>query len=139
MLGRPGTEYPTSARTLDIFAGGRPDSFTVSSNMRTLSVNLRGTGGVKQLRVVTLAGQTTRVRSSFDADVEDWVVVGDDQPLQHVTSGGNPGGFVSAVDTTEGAFAFHQGCGVTEFCPANVVGELPFQGDHSAAYGGTLQ
>ncbi len=65
--------------------------------------------------------------STFDNNAEDWTVIGDvvGTPTYH-TSGGNPGGYVSATDQTDGETWFWS-------APAK------FLGNKSAAYGGVLR
>jgi hypothetical protein len=64
--------------------------------------------------------------SMFNSDTQGWTVVGDEVgPVTWVSSGGNPGGYVSVTDSVVG--------GVMYF-----VAPDPYFGDHSGAYGTAL-
>jgi hypothetical protein len=73
----------------------------------------------------TAAAQADIV-STFNADTEGWTVVGDEAgPVTWVSSGGNPGGYVSVMDSVVG--------GVMYF-----VAPDAYFGNHSGAYGTAL-
>jgi laminin B (domain IV)/PEP-CTERM motif-containing protein len=64
--------------------------------------------------------------STFNTDTQGWTVVGDEVgPVTWVSSGGNPGGYVSVTDSVVG--------GVMYF-----VAPDAYFGDHSGAYGTAL-
>jgi len=66
------------------------------------------------------------VVSAFNADTQGWTVVGDEVgPVTWVSSGGNPGGYVSVTDSVVG--------GVMYF-----VAPDAYFGNHSGAYGTAL-
>lgn len=65
------------------------------------------------------------VISTFDTNTEGWQTVGDATPPTHMSSGGNPGGYVSAVDQQTGIFWYWK-------APPGFLGDL------SDAYNGTL-
>jgi hypothetical protein len=74
-----------------------------------------------------LASQTAyalTIESTFDSDLEGWGVGGVAPPtIQHVTSGGNPGGYLWAMDATFESF---------------ITAPDKFLGDLTAFVGGTM-
>lgn len=69
---------------------------------------------------------TPGAQSTFDADADGWTVVGDAQPVQFVSSGGNPGGYVSTSDLELGGTWYWK-------APQKFLQSL------SGAYGGRLR
>ena len=73
-----------------------------------------------------IAAAQADIVSTFNADTQGWTVVGDEVgPVTWVSSGGNPGGYVSVTDSVVG--------GVMYF-----VAPDAYFGNHSGAYGTAL-
>jgi hypothetical protein len=73
---------------------------------------------------VTPAAATATVSSTFETDADGWVTL-NDGTLSYAATGGNPGGYIGAVDRGEGSWWYFQ-------APAKYLG------DKSAYVGGSL-
>jgi hypothetical protein len=77
------------------------------------------------LLISAAGGPTTAAVSTFDLTTENWGVANDAQNFTHNLNGGNPGGYVSAVDIGTGATWYFE-------APSR------FLGDQSVAFGSNL-
>ena len=76
-----------------------------------------------------LAVDATRLalaKSTFDNDLDGWGAIGDVTAINYHPTGGNPGGYVSAVDSHLGPFWYWNA-------------PPPFRGNQAAVYGGWLE
>ncbi len=67
-----------------------------------------------------------KIKSTFDSDTEGWSFIADVRDFNWVASGGNPGGYLEAVDFTTGQVWYN-------------VAPAKFMGNKAAYSGGTLQ
>lgn len=145
----PGTDWTSYAVNLALGGGWRNASLTgsVSSEdqIRAVLANLEavqirgefvnGTTGdasnldnVKMLKTPVEPPEFVgaRVQSTFDAGIDGWSFIADVKEFLWVDTGGNPGGYLEAVDYATGQIWYF-------------VASQKFLGDKSAYSGGTLQ
>lgn len=144
----PGTSWTEYNLDLELGAGWRVGSLTGAiaseSTIRTVLENLtefsiRGefvsgtTNDASGLDNVVLeegpvdpgSGIGGIVSSTFDTDIDGWSFIADVREFNQVATGGNPGGYLEAIDFATGGNWYY-------------VAPVKFLGDKSAFYGGTL-
>ena len=99
-LGNPGTIYETlNLRGLEF--GG--ESFAVSDDLRTITVDLVVSQAIDNIRIVTAGDSALITASFFDSSSEGWTVSSGANGPVFNAMGGNPGGHVTADDLGEPA------------------------------------
>ncbi len=100
ILGRADMTYPVGGdRGLDF---SFTDRITIHSDLRRITLSLRLSTSIDQVRVITLGPSETVVESTFDSGIDGWTVTGDVQTPIHHATGGNPDGNISAKDNVSG-------------------------------------
>lgn len=108
-----------------------------------VSIRMVGAALLAAISLVLLSAraEATTIVDTFDADSEGWYVVNNGEPsISEATwnpTGGNPGGFISAVD------AYNDDCSVGDcksviFAPV-LWGPPGGDGDHAENYGGRIE
>jgi hypothetical protein len=145
----PGTDWTSYSVSLALGGGWKVGSVSgrvaTEAEIRAVlgdlqSLAIRGefvvgtTGDVSNLdnvAMTTLPAETPdfigpEISSTFDANTEGWSFIADVREFDWIASGGNPGGYLEAVDFTTGEVWYF-------------VAPTKFLGDKTAYSGGTLQ